>query len=124
MNDSRPPTPEDLISTVKVRKEIWRSLIATFRVYASLEALGHGNVARIRETGRDGLTIELNNRKLVLAMDVKNGRGEWDMESSAGEFTLSDSGVLMIGSEPKELDAAAIEWLERLSLTLPPGRSE
>lgn len=114
MTSGSQPAPTILISTAGVRKEIWRSLISMLRVYASLEGLGRGEAATVEESGMNVVVVEQGGRRLTLSMEAGSGLGRWMLPLSAGEFTISETGSLEVDHTPRELDAAAIEWLDKL----------
>lgn len=112
-SDTRPAA--ESISAIDVRREIWRSLLSMVRVYAGLEGLRRQESAEFIEPVLDSATVELRGVRLELFLDIESGWGEWRVAAEAGEFAISDSGLLHVERQQKELDIAAMEWLEKLS---------
>jgi hypothetical protein len=92
------------------RREIWESLVSMLRVYASAASL----------SGRDYQVTSSSDQAWVkheghtLNVCFRGETSTWSMGQTHGDFAVQEDGTLMFPSGPKELDQAAIEWLEQL----------
>ncbi len=104
-------TPETVL-----RGEIWTSLVAMLRSYASV----HPGLW-VKERTMGGLDIAiLETEHADLELDFRPGRGigMWHLKKigvkDSGTFEVQQDGTLILGGKPVELDMAAMDLVERL----------
>ena len=103
---------------VRVRWELWESLISMLRVYANAASLTHGEF--IVTALSDAAWVQHNGYFLALRLSAADGVVSWALKGPAGvhhrrSFELLESGVLLSAGEETELDRAAIDWIEELT---------
>jgi hypothetical protein len=103
---------------VRIRWELWESLLSMVRVYANAAALTHGEF--VVTVLSDAAWVQHNGGLLALRLSVDDGTVHWKLKDPAGteqrrQFELLESGVLLAQGEETELDRAAIDWLEELT---------
>lgn len=111
-SDSQPAA--HCISAADIRRQVWRSVISMVRVYASLESIRMREPIHLTETTMHSAAVEIGSVRLELIINLESGWGGWRLAGEAGEFAISDSGLLLVDREQKELDIAAMEWLDKL----------
>jgi hypothetical protein len=104
-----------------VRREVWRSLVSMLRVYAHAASLNYGEHA-VSETGADVVTLAHQEATLEINFHPASGMAAWILRhqgraETSGLFTMSDAGAIEFDGKEKELDRAAIEWIEELTRT-------
>ena len=110
--------PETVSLAVRVRQEVWESLVSMLRVYANAASLSRGEFAVTSGAGaawvrHKGETLALCfNPADGLASSKMTGAGGRERESS---FQILPSGALIFEGEEKELDQAALDWMEELA---------
>jgi hypothetical protein len=99
-----------------VRSHVWESLVSMLRVYAHAAGL-NGN-PYIVTSGSNQVTVKHEDSVLSLQFDPDSGEGNWCVthpeREECGAFRIEDDGKLTFPVGPKELDAAAIDWLDHL----------
>lgn len=110
-------------SAEEVRREVWHSLVSMLRVYSYAAGLDHGPI-RVTDTSGGGVIVRSNEGELELHFDEQSGEARWERRGGEGQqvrgtFTLLADGRLDFDGEEKQLDSAAIEWVE--DLTRPAG---
>jgi hypothetical protein len=106
---------------LRVRQEVWQSLISMLRVYAHAASLNRGEVTVIETTPHSAL-LEHKDHALLLSFDARNGEGSFHPPTShspklkklPGGFTILEDGALRVAGEETQLDEAAIGWVEQL----------
>jgi hypothetical protein len=102
---------------VAVRREVWQSLLSMLRVYAYAASLRHGEIAVIESAPQTAL-LEHQGRILALSFDLNSGKGSWQLpgaKKTSGSFEILDDGRLHRAGVEKQLDEAAIDWVEELT---------
>ncbi len=105
-------------SEVRVRREIWESLVSMLRVYAYAAGLDRGEFTVTPLS--DAVCVEHKGCVLCLSFIPADGRAGWrlmdlDCMKGWGNFQILESGKLNIYGQEKELDLAAIDWIEDLA---------
>ncbi len=99
-----------------VRSHVWESLVSMLRVYAHAAGL-NGN-PYIVTSGPNQATVKHEDSVLSLQFGPDSGEGNWCVthpeREECGAFRIEDDGKLTFPVGPKELDAAAIDWLDHL----------
>ncbi len=111
-----PPFDQD-DQDARVRREVWHSLLSMLRVYAYAASLSHGEILVI-ETAPHRALLEHKGHTLVLAFDVRSGKGSCHQPGSKkvpGGFEILADGRLRFAGIEKQLDEAAIDWVEQLT---------
>ena len=103
---------------VQVRRQVWESLVSMVRVYAHAASLNAGDEYLVNNTSEEA-SVKHRDSALSLKFDPENGDGSWRITQPAreefGEFHIEADGTLNFPAGSKPLDAAAIEWIERLA---------
>jgi hypothetical protein len=113
----QPPIPPPLDQDARVRREVWQSLLSMLRVYAYATSLSHGEILVI-ETSPDRALLEHKGHTLVLGFDVRSGQGSCLLPGSKkveGGFEILADGRLRFAGIEKQLDEAALDWVEQLT---------
>ncbi len=102
----------------RVRREVWESLVSMLHVYASAASMGRGEFAVT--SASDAPWVRHNGRTLGLRFNAADGLASWRMTAAGGQerrasFQILPTGALISGGEEKELDQAALEWIEELA---------
>lgn len=101
-----------------IRAEIWESLLSMLRVYAYAASVNHGEF-RLTSAPPDTLRIEHEGLTLRLSLDAASGAGSWRRAEAgierSGDLRIQDDGGLLVDGTEKDLDQAAIEWIEDLT---------
>ena len=100
----------------EVRRQIWESLVGMLRVYAHAAGL-HGKPCVVTG-GADVALVNCAGCTLAITFSADNGEATWrlthdDCEES-GEFRIDEHGALIFPVGPKELDTAALDWIEQI----------
>jgi hypothetical protein len=103
---------------VRVRWELWESLISMLRVYANAASLTHGEF--IVTALSDAAWVQHNGYFLALRLTAADGVVSWALKGPGGvhrrrSLELLENGVLVSDREEMELDRAAIDWVEELT---------
>jgi hypothetical protein len=103
---------------VRVRWELWESLLSMLRVYANAASLTHGEF--VITALSDAAWMHHNGYLLSLQLDAENGIVSWAVKGPADVddrrcFELLESGALLAAGQETELDRAAIDWVEELT---------
>jgi hypothetical protein len=109
--------PQGEVRGVRVRQEVWQSLLSMLRVYAYAASLSNGEMA-VTETAPHAASLEHKDHTLVLSFDVRSGKGSCHFPGSAqapGDFEILEDGLLRFAGVEKQLDEAAIDWVEQLT---------
>jgi hypothetical protein len=112
-------TPGAELDASLVRAELWRSLVSMLRVYAHAASFNHGEHI-VTETTPASVSLEHKNAALHLIFDPGSGNATWMLEQHGGAatarvFRLLEVGLIEFDGEEKELDRAAIDWVEELT---------
>jgi hypothetical protein len=101
---------------VEVRHHVWESLVSMLRVYAHAASL-NGSPYLVT-TGSDAASVKHQDSVLSLQLSPGSGEGNWCVthpeREECGAFRIDEDGKLTFPIGPKELDAAAIDWLDHL----------
>lgn len=102
---------------IRVRREIWESFVSMLRVYASAAA-GHGEFIVTAFPG--AAWIKHKDNILALCFEPADGTATWsftkaDVSRQRGSFQILESGFLSFDGQEKQLDEAAIDWIEDLA---------
>jgi hypothetical protein len=105
---------------VSVRRQVWESLVSMVRVYA--HAASMNGVACDVTTSAEAAVVTRQGATLTLKNSEETGAGSWRLVHFTGsgdceewgEFHIDEHGVLMFPAGPKELDIAAIDWIDHL----------
>jgi hypothetical protein len=101
---------------VEVRHHVWESLVSMLRVYAHAASL-HGNAYEVA-AGAESARVKHQESALNLKFSTETGEGDWCVthpeREECGAFRIEEDGKLTFPVGPKELDAAAIDWLDHL----------
>jgi len=103
---------------VRVRWEVWESLVSMLRVYATAASLGRGEFTVT--SAADAAWVRHKGNTLGLCFSAADGLASWRMTAPGGQerqasFQILPSGALISGGKEKELDEAALEWIEELA---------
>ena len=102
---------------VRVRWEIWESFVAMLRVYANAASIDRGEFTVTALHAAACVTHEDN--VLRLSFDPLNGEATWRFSEEGlrrqGSFRILESGALSFDGQEKQLDEAAIDWIEALA---------
>jgi hypothetical protein len=101
---------------VTLPRQIWESLVSMVKVYAHAASLN--GVACDVITSADAAVVTRKSCTLTIQCSQETGAGTWrlihgDCEEW-GEFSIDEHGALVFPAGPKELDAAAIDWIDQL----------
>jgi hypothetical protein len=108
---------ENAASPIEVRQHIWESLVSMLRVYAHAASL-NGNSYGVASNAKTAW-VTCMDAVLEIGYSAENGGASWqlshpDKQLLGGEFRIEADGSLAFPEGPKELDQAAIEWIEKL----------
>jgi hypothetical protein len=114
---------EALHLPIDVRRHVWESLVSMVRVYAHAASLN----GETYEVAADSNAASIRHRESLLdiAFSADSGAASWRLHQpereDRGEFHIDDHGTLIFPQGPKELDTAAMDWVELLGrLASPP----
>ena len=99
------------------RAEIWESFVSLLRCYAAAASVPGSEYRVINE---DGVTlVEFEQRVLAFHFEPGSGEATWQLSErgteSRGAFHMHEDSTLEFADEAKELDIAAIDFIEQLS---------
>jgi hypothetical protein len=101
---------------VTVPRQIWESLISMVKAYA--HAAGLNGIPCIVTTSPAAALVTRNRSTLTLTYSEETGAGSWRLVHGDceewGEFHIDEHGALVFPAGPKELDTAAIDWIDQL----------
>jgi hypothetical protein len=109
---------------VSVRRQVWESLVSMVRVYAHAASLN--GVACDVTISTEAAVVTRKSGTLTIQCSEETGEGSWRLVHLVpaltgsgeceewGEFHIDEHGVLMFPAGPKELDTAAIDWIDHL----------
>jgi hypothetical protein len=101
---------------VRVRWEIWESLVSMLRVYA-IAAAERGEFTVTATYAAAWVTHK--SHVLGLSLNPIDGAATWRLAEQGlhrqGGFQVLESGMLGFPGEEKQLDEAAIDWIEELA---------
>jgi hypothetical protein len=105
-------------SPVEVRRQIWHSLVSMLQVYAHAASL-NGKAWDV-VSGERSAQLNHGSCTLEVSYSADSGAGIWSLtrqqqEIRNGHFQIEADGILSFPGGPKELDAAAIDWVELLA---------
>lgn len=108
---------ENAASPVEVRRQIWESLVSMLRVYAHAASL-NGIVYTVTSSS-DAAWLRCGGWELEISYSAEDGAASWQLsqpprEVRGEEFRIEADGTLAFPGGLKELDLAAIEWVEKL----------
>ncbi len=101
---------------IRVRSQIWESLVTMLRVYAHAASLN----------GKEYVVTTVSNRawvkhgdcSLIICFRPETGAASWRVvqpeRETWGAFQIEQDGTLTFPEGEKPLDAAAIDWMEQL----------
>ncbi len=107
---------EEVPFEVRVRWEIWESFVSMLRVYASAAAeRGEFTVTATNAA----VWVAHKNHVLGLSLNPIDGAATWKFAQQGlhrqGSFQVLESGMFRFPDEEKQLDEAAIDWIEELA---------
>jgi hypothetical protein len=104
------------VSPVDVRREIWLSLLGMVRVYAHAASL-NGGAYGVENSGETAW-LTYAESALRLRYSPETGAADWLLEHAGqtveGTFEIDDHGRLFFPEGPRELDEAAIHWVQQV----------
>jgi len=108
---------EHAASPIEVRQHIWESLVSMLRVYTHAAGL-NGNSYGVASNPKTAW-VTCMDAVLEVGYSAEDGAAHWQLSRSnvrlqSGEFSIEGDGSLSFPEGPKELDQAAIEWVEKL----------
>lgn len=108
---------ENAASPVEVRRQIWESLVSMLRVYAHAASL-NGNTYGVASNTKTAWLTSMD-CVLEISYSAEDGAASWQLsqpprEVRGEEFRIEADGTLAFPGGLKELDLAAIEWVEQL----------
>ena len=102
---------------VEVRRQVWHSLVSMLQVYAHAAGL-HGKPYAVTSTGSSA-EVRYENASLTISFTPEEGVAAWRLTRGEcheqGSFHIDEHGALQFPAGPKELDMAAIDWMDHLS---------
>jgi hypothetical protein len=105
--------PED------VRGHVWESLVSMLRVYAHAAGLNGDEYLVTNSSG--AASVQCGECALRICFSPDTGAASWRLTQPErekwGDFRMEEDGTLTFPAGPKELDAAAIDWVEQLVRT-------
>ena len=112
---------ENAASPVEVRQQIWESLVSMLRVYAHAASL-NGQSYGVASNARTAWVTCMDS-VLEVGYSAQDGAASWQLSQPnqrllSGKFSIEADGSLSFPEGPKELDQAAIEWVEKLVSTM------
>jgi hypothetical protein len=104
------------VSAVEVRRQIWESLVSMLRVYA--HAAGLNQDAYGVASNAEAAWVTYAESTLHIQYSPKTGDAHWSLEKSGhdakGDFQIDENGQVVFPEGRKELDQAAIDWVQQL----------
>jgi hypothetical protein len=101
---------------VSVHRQVWESLVSMVRVYAHAAGL-NGVVCDVTASAEEAV-VTRKGATLTIRCSDETGAGCWRLVHGEceewGEFHIDEHGALMFPAGPKELDTAAIDWIDHL----------
>jgi hypothetical protein len=101
---------------LQVRHHVWESLVSILRVYAHAASL-HGSAYTVT-SGPEEASVKYEDSVLTVRFSPDTGEGNWCVthpeREECGAFRIEEDGTLSFPVGPKELDAAALDWLDHL----------
>jgi hypothetical protein len=102
-----------LTSSDEVRHQVWDSLVSMIQVYARAASL-NGNEYAVTSSSTTAV-VKCRDHELELSFSADSGAASWQLtQQDHGTFHIDDNGILMFPEGPKELDTAAIDWIDQL----------
>ena len=99
-----------------VPRQIWESLVSMVKVYA--HAAGLNGIPCVVTTSTDAALVARRGCTLAITCSAETGAGSWRLLHADceewGEFRIDEHGALVFPAGPKELDTAAIDWIDQL----------
>ena len=101
----------------EVRRQVWHSLVSMLQVYAHAASL---NGKPFAVTSSDSTAaVRYEDASLSISFAVPTGYATWRSirpgREEHGSFEIDEHGALNFPLGPKELDAAAIDWMDHLA---------
>jgi hypothetical protein len=97
----------------QVRRQVWESLVSMLQVYAHGASL-NGNEYTVTSNST-AAAVKSRDRELNLSFSAESGAASWRLTGEdQGTFEIDDHGLLLFPEGPKELDTAAIDWIDQL----------
>ena len=101
----------------EVRRQVWHSLVSMLQVYAHAAGL-HGKPYAVTTTVSSA-AVKYGNASLTISFTPEEGVAVWRLIRSSsqeqGSFEIDEHGALQFPGGPKELDMAAMDWMDHLS---------
>ena len=105
------------LSPNEVRRQVWHSLVSMLQVYAHAASL-NGRAVAVTST-EFGAVVRYEDASLTITFAALTGHATWRSlrpgREERGSFEIDEHGALNFPSGPKELDAAAIDWMDHLA---------
>lgn len=100
----------------QVRRQVWHSLISMLQVYAHAAAMNGSHFA-VTSSDHTAQVIH-EDATLTLSMSPESGAATWRIirpgREEEGDFQIDEHGALRFPACPKELDTAAMDWMDML----------
>ena len=102
---------------VEVRTEVWHSLVSMLRVYAHAASL-NGKPFAVSSVDFKAL-VKYEDSSLTISFSPEEGMATWRLirpgRDQQGPFQIDEHGAVVFPDGPRELDTAAIDWMDQLS---------
>jgi hypothetical protein len=106
-----------LSDPVEVRRQVWHSLVSMLQVYA--HAAGLNGKPFAVSCSEHSAQVRHEDASLTLSMSPETGAATWQIvrpgREEEGNFQIDEHGVLRFPVCPKELDTAAMDWMDMLA---------
>ena len=100
-----------------VPRQIWESLVSMVKVYAHAASLN--GIPCLVTTSAEAALVTRNGCTLAITYSAETGAGVWRFLHANceewGQFQIDEHGALLFPAGPKELDTAAIDWIDQLA---------
>ena len=111
---------DEPVSPVEVRWQIWESLVSMLRVYTHAASLNHDGYGMASHP--DHVRLTHGECALYIRYSPQTGAGQWHMQSPGqdlqGSFEIDDHSQVVFPEGPRELDEAAIHWVQQLGQSI------
>ena len=105
-------------SPIEVPRQVWHSLVSMLRVYAHAATL-NGKAYAVTAHADNIAVVIYGECSLQIALSPETGAATWSLTQPEGEdsgsFEIDGEGMLHFPAGVKELDTAAMDWMDQLS---------
>jgi hypothetical protein len=105
-------------SPIEVRSQVWHSLVSMLRVYAHAATL-NGKEFIVTVDSDTAAVVSYGDCLLEISFSPGTGAAIWRISRPEGDergnFEIDSEGAVHFPAGPKELDAAAMDWMDNLS---------